>query len=308
MISVIFPVHNEEGNVVELHRRISAVLSSLGEPYEIIAVDDGSTDASRQKLLSLSPITVVMFSRNFGQNAAIDAGIHVAIGDYVITIDSDLQNPPEDIARVVEKLKTGYGAVVGWRKDRHDSWQRRAFSRAANWLVACVTGVALHDCSCALKGYRREFIDGVQLLGETFIFMPVFAHDRGARVGEIEVSHAARVAGVSKHHILQMIYVFFDLLSVKFLLSYFAKPLRFFGMLSLGFLCISGGAFGWAVYLKLEHLKNFSDTPLLIIGTMFMILSVLLLMLGLITEILLRMYYEKRESAPYMIYEVVKKT
>lgn len=306
MISVIFPVYNEEKTVREFHGRLVKVLSSLNEPYEIIAVDDGSDDGSRQQLSALSPITIVMFSRNFGQNAALDAGFQIAIGDLVITIDSDLQNIPEDIPQLIEKLRAGYGAVVGWRKNRHDSFRRRLFSHLANWLVGWVTGVKLHDFSCALKGYRREFIDGVQLLGETFIFMPVFAHDRGARIAEIEITHNPRQHGVSKHHISEMMYVFFDLLSVKFLLNYFAKPLRFFGSVAMLFFGISVVAFVLAIVLKVLHLKDFSVTPLPLIGTMLIILAVLVFMLGFITEILLRIYYDKKDTTQYMIYEVVK--
>jgi len=226
MISVIFPVYNEEGNLRELHKRLAQVLDGIGDSYEIIAVDDGSKDQSRKILSELSPIKAVLFSRNFGQNAALDAGFKMAIGDYIISIDSDLQMMPEDIPMIVAKLKEGYGAVVGWRKDRYDSFERRLFSRLSNWLVARVTGVPLHDFSCSLKGYRKEFIDGVQLLGETFIFLPVFAHDRGARIAEVAVSHEPRKQGVSKHSVGEMIFVFFDLISVKFLLSYFAKPFR----------------------------------------------------------------------------------
>ena len=306
MISVIFPVYNEEHTVEELHRRLVKILSALKEPYEIIAVDDGSTDGSRAKLVKLSPITAVLFSRNFGQNAALDAGFKIAIGDIIITMDGDLQNEPEDIPRLIEKLRNGYGAVVGWRTHRADSFRRKVFSRFANWLVMRVTGVKLHDFSCALKGYRREFIDGVQLLGETFIFMPVFAHNRGARVAEVEVRHRPRRSGASKHYISEMIYVLFDLVSVKFVLSYFAKPLRFFGMWSLYSFVLAFLAFGAAVALKLLRLKDLTVTPLPVIGTMFTILSVILFMLGFVTEILLRIYYDRRDSAPYMIYEVVK--
>lgn len=306
MISVIFPVYNEGASLVELHQRLVKTLSTLGEPYEIIAVDDGSTDNSRQILTSLIPITVVMFSRNFGQNAAIDAGFKVAIGDFVVTLDSDLQNVPEDIPAVIKKLKEGYGAVVGWRKERHDVWSRRLFSKMANWLIGRVTKVKLHDFSCSLKGYRREFIDGVQLLGETFIFMPVFAHDRGAKVTEIEVAHHARQAGVSKHRVSEMAYVLFDLLSVKFLLNYFAKPLRFFGSVALIVLILSGSIFGLALALKLLHIKDLSVTPLPLISTMLAILAVLIFILGFITEILLRIYYAGKDTNHYMIYEVVK--
>lgn len=306
MISVIFPVYNEVGNVEAMHRRLVAVLSAMNEPYEIIAVDDGSTDGSREKLVKLSPLTVVMFSRNFGQNAAMDAGFQVAIGDVVVTLDGDLQTAPEDIPKLLEKLKEGYGAVIGRREDRHENWQRKIFSRLANWLIGKVTGVKAHDFSCPLKAYRREFIDGIQLLGETFIFMPVFAHARGAKIAEAEVGHYPRASGVSKHHIGEMIFVFFDLLSVKFLLNYFAKPLRFFGSWAISFFLFSVAAFALSIVLKLDHLKNFSDTPLPLVGTLFLILGFLTFMLGFVTEILLRIYYANKDTSQYMIYEIVK--
>lgn len=307
MISVIFPVFNEEGSIEELHGRLVKVLSSLNEPYEIIAVDDGSTDGSRAKLVNLNPITVVLLSRNFGQNAALDAGFQVAIGDMVVTIDADLQNQPEDIPLLIEKLRAGYGTAVGWRKDRHDSWSRRVFSRVANAVVRKVTGVPLHDFSCSLKAYRREFIDGVQLLGETFIFMPIFAYDRGAKLIEVEVKHNKRASGVSKHRISEMMFVLFDLLSVKFLLNYFARPLRFFGGWAVIFFTSALLVFGGAVTLKLMHLKDLSVTPLPLIGTMLTILSLLTFMLGFVTEILLRIYYNQKDTTPYMIYEIIKK-
>ena len=306
MISVIFPVYNEEGNLRELHERLVRALDGIGDPYEIIAVDDGSKDQSRKILSELRPIKAVLFSRNFGQNAALDAGFKVAIGDYIISIDSDLQVAPEDIPMIVAKLKEGCGAVVGWRKDREDSFGRRLFSRLSNWLVARVTGVQIHDFSCSLKGYRKEFIDGVQLLGETFIFMPVFAHDRGARIAEVVVSHQPRKSGVSKHSIGEMIFVLFDLISIKFLFSYFAKPLRFFGIWSFVSLILAGLSFGLAIILKLAHIKDLSVTPLPLIGTMLTILAVLLFMIGFVTEILLRIYYGQRDRSQYMIYEVIK--
>lgn len=307
MISVIFPVYNEEDNLRELHQRLVNTLEKIGDPYEIIAVDDGSFDQSRKILADLKPIKAVLFSRNFGQNAALDAGFKLSIGDYIVTIDSDLQLDPEDIALVVQKLREGCGAVVGHRQNRHDSFNRRLFSRLSNWLIARITGVKLHDFSCSLKGYRREFIDGVQLLGETFIFMPVFAHDRGAKVIEIPVSHHLRLRGKSKHSIGEMIFVFFDLISVKFLLNYFAKPLHFFGIWSLISLLLGAMAFGTAIELKVAHLKNFSVTPLPLIGTMLTILSVLLFMIGFIAEILLRIYYSQQDrGGQYMIYEVIK--
>lgn len=306
MISIIFPVYNEEGSLRELHERLVKVAESFGEPYEIIAVDDGSRDGSRKILSELKPIKAVLFSRNFGQNAALDAGFKIAIGDFIVTIDSDLQMVPEDIPLIVAKLKEGYGAVVGWRKDRHDSLKRRIFSRLSNRFVAKVTGIKLHDFSCSLKGYRREFVESTQLLGETFIFMPVFAHDRGAKIAEVPVSHHSRKYGESKHSVGEMIFVFFDLISVKFLLNYFAKPLHFFGTWSLISMFLALLSFLTAIILKFTHIKDLTVTPLPLIGTMLTILAVLLFMIGFVTEILLRIYYGQRDRSQYMIYEVIK--
>jgi len=306
MISIILPVYNKIDSIEEFHKRLVEALTALNESYEIIAVDDGSTDGTRQKLIKLSPINAVLLSRHFGENAALDAGFKVAIGDLVITVDVDLQNDPVDISKLVEKLRGGAGAVVGWRRNRRQSLYGRVISRLANWLVALMTGVRLHDFSCTLKGYRREFIDGVQLVGDTFIFMPIFAHDRGAKVTEVEVNFHSNTSTVCSRTMKEIISVFFDLVSVKFILNYLAKPLRFFGTLSLFFFIIAIVDFGAAIILKVLHLKTLSSTPLPVIGVMFVILSVILFMLGFVTEILLRIYYENKDSSPYMIYEVIK--
>ena len=306
MISVIVPVFNIAKNLEEFHRRLVLVLESLDDSYEIIAVDSGSTDGTRQKLVKLSPITAVLLSRYFGQNAAFDAGFKMAIGDFIVTIGGDLENNPEDIKKIIDKLREGYGVVSGWRKNRRDAFHRKLFSLFANWLVSKISGVELHDFHSLLKGYRREFVDGVQILGETFIFMPIFAHDRGARTAEIEIDSAGGAGEKSRRKISEMSRLFFDLISVKFLLNYFSQPLRFFGKLSLFSLFLAGLAFIWAVIMKILGINDFSTTPLPVISTMFVILSVILFMLGFITEILLRIYYDKKDGTPYMIYEIVK--
>jgi dolichol-phosphate mannosyltransferase len=249
-----------------------------------------------------------MFSRNFGENAAVDAGFKVAMGDYIVKIDSDLQNDPEDIPKIISKLKEGYGVVKGWRKDRYqgDKWIRVLFSKMANWLIRKITGVQLHDFSSPLEGYRREFIEDINLLGETFVFLSIFAHDRGAKIFELPITHKERKSGMSKHSVSEMMFVFFDLISIKFLLKYFTKPLRFFGSASFLFLFLAIMAFVWSFYLKFADIENFSDTPLPIMGTMLIILSVLTFMMGFITEILLRIYYENKGRSQYMIYEILK--
>lgn len=306
MISVIFPVYNRKDKVAQLHRRLVAALFALGEPYEIIAVDRGSHDGARQFLTTLSPITAVLLSRDFGENAALDAGLHIALGDFVITIDGGMAYRPEDISLIFAKLKEGYGAVSGWRKGRTDSLVRRLFSFIANRAASRITGVRLHDFNCALKGYRREFIDGIQLLGDTSIFLPVFAYDRGARIAEVPISCTEEKGGHGRRTLFEMAHFIFDVLSVSFLLNYFSHPLRFFGKWALCSGFLAAVAFVAAAALKIAGQNDFSTTPLPLMATMFVILSVILFMLGIITEILLRIYYERKDSTPYMVYEVVK--
>lgn len=306
MISVVFPAYNEEASIDEFHRRLKAVLEAVGEPYEIIAVDDGSRDRTSEKLLRLSPLKLILFARNYGQNAALDAGLKVAKGDVVITIDSDLQNPPEEIPRLLSAIHEGYDVVVGWRRQRHDTLGRRLFSRVANRVTSAVTGIVLHDFSCALKAYRREFIEGVKLFGETFIFLPVFAVSRGARLTEVVVAHEPRRGGESKHTVGEMVRVIFDLIAVKFLLSYFGRPMQFFGIGALVSWVVAAFAAGWATVLKLTGAKNYSETPLPIVATLFVIMGVLLFMLGFLVEILLRIYHASGKSSPYSIKKIIE--
>lgn len=307
MISVVFPAYNEESTIEELHRRLDAVLRSSGEPYEIIAVDDGSSDRTIEKLKNLSPIKVIVFVRNFGKNAALEAAFKEAKGDVVITIDADLQNPPEEIPKIIEAIRGGADVVVGRRMQRGDPFLRRMFSRFANLYIAALTGLRLHDFGCGLKAYRRVFLSDVSLLGGySFNFWPILAHARGARVMEVSIEHRARLSGHSKYSIQKMLSRAFDLLSIKFFFSYFWKPLRFFGGWGLFFLVAGGGVFMWATALKLYFFRNYSDNPLLLISVLFVILGVMLFMIGFIAEILLRIYYEVKKDTAYMIRTVIE--
>ena len=303
MISVVLPIYNQISNIEELHRRLVRALSDIGDPYEVIMVDDGSNDGTRQKLTKLPSVTAVLFSRHFGSNAALDAGFNIAIGDLIITLDEAKEISTKDISSFIQKLKEGYGAVVGWRKNKRRSLFGRIISSLANWLVRKVTKLDLHDFRCPMKGYRREFIDGLRLFGETFIFVPVFAHDRGAKLAEIEVDITADERGYSFGEILQ---VLFALINVKFILNYFARPLRFFGNWAFFFSILTVLSFVAAVVLKIMQSTIVSPALLPLVGVMFAILSVILFMLGFIAEILLRIYYENKDSSPYMIYEIVK--
>lgn len=306
MISVILPVYNRLQELPLIHRRLKEIMSSLNESYEIIVVDDGSTDGTRKKLASLSPVTVVMLSRHFGRNSALDAGFQKAIGDFVLTVGDEGETGLESLPLLVEKLKEGYGTVVGWRRKRRLSFFRKIFSKLANWFIGRATGVKIHDFSCSLKGYRREFIDGVQLLGDTFMFMPVFAHDRGAKVAEVEINHQSAARESFQYSLKEIIFMLFDLLSVKFLLNYFAKPLRFFGSWALFFISLSFLSVAGFLSIKFGYLTSLNPTSFLLIAVMFMILGFLVFTLGFITEILLRIYYANKDTAQYMIYEVIK--
>lgn len=298
MISVLIPIYNNERTLPELHRRLVSTLAGLHESYEIIAVDDGSTDASRRLLAALSPITAVLLSRQFGESAALDAGFKMAIGDFILTIDPNLECVPEDIPNIILKLREGYGAVAGVRVGK-----ARFLSRLANALISRSTGVRLTDYSASLKGYRREFIDGVQLFGDTVLFMPVFAFDRGARVAEVPLRSARRRR---PRRVADAVHFIFDLINVKFLLNYFSKPLRFFGAWSAWCAALAALAALISVALKVMESTLIHPVLLPLIGVLFVILSIILFMLGFITEILLRIYYERKDSAPYLIYEVVK--
>lgn len=235
MISVIVPVRNEEDNVALLHGKVKDELRKTGERFEIIFIDDGSTDGTYEKLKGLSPVRVIRLRKNFGQTAAMDAGFHAAQGDVIITMDGDLQNDPEDIPRLVRKLEEGYDVVSGWRVDRRDSFGRRLLSRLANWLTYKVIGLYLHDYACAIKAYRKELFKDVHLYGEMHVFLPAYLHGRGAKVAEIEVKHHERVSGSSKHNFLKAVKDISDLLTIRFLSQYMSRPLLFFGWWSLFF-------------------------------------------------------------------------
>ena len=306
MISVVFPAYNEEDNVVELHRRIKLVLENLRSPYEIIGVDNGSTDKTLERLRSLSPIKIIVFSRNAGQTGALDAGIQSAAGDYVVIMDADLQNDPDDIPLMIQKLKEGYDCIVGWRKNREDSWGRRLLSKAANWLTSFVSGVSLHDHACGIKSFKRQFIQGVRLYGEMHVFLGAILHGRGARVTEMEVRHHPRRAGLSKHYFFKAVKDIADLFTIKFILNYSARPLVFFG--GLGVLSISVGflAVVAAVILRIQGIAKFAQTPLPVLSALFIILGFLLFTMGLLAELVIRTYYDTKNRTPYFIREIIE--
>ncbi|MDE1925256.1 MAG: glycosyltransferase family 2 protein [Patescibacteria group bacterium] len=300
MISAVFPAYNEEDNVVELHRRILEALKKTGEPFEIVAVDNASTDGTYTKLKTLSPITIIRIAYNIGQTAGLDAGIHAAKGDIIVTLDADLQNDPSDIPAMFKKIQEGYDLVAGWRVNRHDTPGRKIFSRGANLITRTVLGIRLHDYACATKMFRKKFLNGIHLYGEMHVFLAGIMHFRGARIVEMPVKHHNRIAGLSKHNFIKGAKDLADLFTIRFLFGT-TRPLVLFGSLAFSCFALSGAALIAAIVLKIIAYANFAQTPLPLLVAFFGISGLMLFMMGLIAELVLRSYYETTNSTPYVI-------
>lgn len=304
MISIIVPVYNEAKTLAELHRRILQTLQRHPESYEIIFVDDGSTDDSYKVMKELRPLKIISLQRNYGETPALEMGVQAAKGDTVIFIDADLQDNPEDIFPMIEKISEGYDVIVGWRKDRKDRWARRLFSYFANRVLNYISGMDIHDFGCGLKVYRSAFIKDFILFGHAQVFLPAVAKEKGAKIYEMEVTHSSRRSGDSKFNISHMLKGIFDLLSVVFFIKYFFKPLRFFGGWGAASVFLAVLMFGAAIILKLFGILNFTETPLPVVGSLFAMLGILLFMMGLLAEILLRTFYLSTSRSPYIVKEV----
>jgi len=308
MISVIVPIYNEVENLITLHERVTTVLRRLNQPWELILVNDGSTDGSQSVLDELaaqdSAVKVVSFRRNFGQTAAMMAGVDHADGSIIIPMDGDLQNDPDDIPRLLAKLDEGYDVVSGWRKDRKDNpIKRNLISRLANRLISGISGVHLHDYGCSLKAYRRDVIKGVKLYGEMHRFIPIYASWFGARIIEIPVTHHPRQYGRSKYGMNRVIKVVFDLLVVKFLSKYSETPMYVFGGAGVVSLLISLLSGIWAIYLKFFENTSFISTPLPLLVVLTAITGCMCILMGLLAEIVMRTYYEAQGKSVYLIGE-----
>lgn len=302
-ISVVIPVYNEQDNVQELHDRLARVLE--GADAEFIFVDDGSTDDTFERLRALAAadkrVRVIRFRRNFGQTAALSAGIDHARGGIIVPMDGDLQNDPNDIPRMLAKLDEGYDVVSGWRKNRQDSFRRRLPSVIANRLISWISGVRLHDYGCSLKAYRRDVIADVRLYGEMHRFVPIYASWQGARVTEMVVEHHARTRGKSKYGFERIVKVVLDMIVVKFLASYSTKPIYVFGGFGLFALAMSLFSFASMLYLKLIGYADFVQTPLPLVTVMFLLVGCLSVLLGLVAELSIRTYYESQGKRTYAI-------
>ena len=306
LLSIIVPLYNEEQNVDPLCTQLLMLAARVPERVEIILVDDGSRDGTPAAVARWAAqdarIKSIRFRRNFGQTAAMMAGIDAAQGDILIPMDGDLQNDPADIPRLVAKLNEGFDVVSGWRKDRQDEFLRRTLpSRCANVLVSWVGGVPLHDFGCSLKAYRREVIKDVKLYGEMHRFVPIYASWQGARVTELPVGHHPRRFGQSKYGLERTFKLLLDLMVVKFLAKYLTKPIYVFGGFAmLSFACASLSAVA-SVYMKLVEGVSFFATPLPLIMTLTVISGCLAILMGLLAELLTRTYFESQQKPVYLV-------
>ena len=308
-LSIVIPVRNEEPNVDPLYRELVDALAAAGRSFEILVVDDGSTDGTFAKLAALQEsdgrLRVIRFRRNFGQTAAFAAGFAHARGRYVVTSDGDLQNDPRDIPRMVDILEQGHDIVCGWRKDRKDPFlNRRLPSMLANRLISWATGVALHDYGCSLKAFRAEVVKPLKLYGEMHRFLPAIASEFGVSISEVVVNHRARQHGTSKYGISRTIRVILDLLTVKFLLSYGTKPLQIFGLVggTMGFCGFVIAA--WLAYERLFGYQSIANRPLLLLAVLLIFTGVQLITVGLLAELMARTYHESQNKPTYVIREL----
>ena len=309
-VSVLIPIYNEEGNLSLLYDKLEAALKKTERAYEIIFVDDGSSDGSLEILLDLREknpnVKIISFSRNFGQTAALSAGIDCSKGDIIIPMDGDLQTDPEDILPLLQKIEEGYDVVSGWRKDRKDPFlKRRLPSMIANKIISWIGGVNLHDYGCTLKAYKRDILKNIKLYGEMHRFIPIYAQWIGARVSEITVRHYPRGSGKSKYGMNRIFKIILDLMVVKFLLSYSQKPIYVFG--GMGLLMILGAFLAgvFAVYLKYFRGTSFILTPLPLLCVLLLMLGFLSILMGFLAEILTRTYYESQGKPTYQIKETI---
>ncbi|MBE9138204.1 glycosyltransferase family 2 protein [Nodosilinea sp. LEGE 07088] len=309
-ISVVVPIYNEYDSLPALVEAVTAVLTPLGRPWELICIDDGSTDGSSDRLRELTQpypqLRAVILRRNYGQTAAMAAGFDLARGPVVVTMDGDLQNDPVDIPHLIERLDEGYDLVSGWRKNRQDNTLTRLIpSKIANWLIGTVTGVELHDYGCSMKAYRAEVIHDLNLYGELHRFLPALAVIEGARITEMPVTHHRRRFGTSKYGLGRTLRVMMDMLTVYFMKKFLTRPMHIFGSLGL-ISMVAGVALG--IYLTLVKIlagQDIGDRPLLVLAVVLLLAGIQLFSFGLLAELLMRTYHESQQRPIYRVREVV---
>jgi glycosyltransferase involved in cell wall biosynthesis len=310
-LSLVIPVFNEAPNLAALHREVTETLAASGYRYEVLFVDDGSTDGSFQVLADLQRadprVRVIRFRRNFGQTAAFSAGFAYARGRVIVTADGDRQNDPRDIPALVARLEEGYDIVCGWRRDRKDRWlTRRVPSVLANKLISRATGVELHDYGCSLKAFRAEVVKPLRLYGEMHRFIPAIASQNGVSVTEMVVNHRPRTHGNSKYGLSRTVRVVLDLLTVKFLLGYSTRPLQVFGLVGLLMGGLGVAILAWLSYVRLFGHQALADRPLLLLGILLVFTGVQLLTSGLLAEMQARTYHESQDKPTYVVREVLE--
>jgi glycosyltransferase involved in cell wall biosynthesis len=308
-LSIVIPIRNESANIPELYRELTEVLEAWGRPFEILAIDDGSTDDSFARLAALQAqdarLRVIRFRRNFGQTAAFAAGFAHARGELIATSDGDLQNDPRDLPALVELVEQGADIAAGWRQDRKDTFlTRRLPSMIANWIISRTTGVHLHDYGCSLKVFRAEVVKSLRLYGEMHRFLPAIASEQGVVIAERVVNHRARRHGTSKYGLGRTIRVILDLLTVKFLLSYATRPLQIFGLLGITMGAIGGVITAYLAYQRLFGYQSIANRPLLLFGILLVFTGVQLITLGLLAEMQVRTYHESQNKTIYRIREI----
>jgi dolichol-phosphate mannosyltransferase len=305
-LSIVIPVYNEIENLVALLDELAEVLAAQKRTYEVIVVDDGSSDGTALLLRNLTAergyLKAIFFRRNFGQTAAFDAGFRAASGSIVVTLDGDLQNDPHDIPAMVDKLDEGYDLVAGWRRQRRDGMLLRKLpSRIANWLIRKATRTRIHDLGCSLRVYRREVTDELRLYGEMHRFISVLADNMGARIAEMQVNHRPRHAGVSKYGLRRTLKVLLDLLTVLFLRRYQTKPIYVFGGAGLFLMTLAAGVSAFVLWEKWADGIWVHRNPLFVLGVMSALMGVQLLATGLVAELIIRTYYESQGKRAYSV-------
>lgn len=305
-ISVVVPFYNEEGNIEELHKRTVEVCENIGKPYEIIFVNDGSTDDTLTKARHLSPLTLINLRKNFGQTAAFDAGFKEATGEIILVMDGDLQNDPADIPLLLAKMNEGFDIVSGWRHKRHDSLEKKIFSRGANFLRKILLRDKIHDSGCSLKAYKAEALKSIDFFGEMHRFIPALLEIDGWTVGEVKVSHRHRTSGVTKYNWRRGFKGFVDMVFIWFMRKYGARPLHFFG--STGVISIAGGflILVWMILAKLLFDEALSDRIWPLMGVFFVMLGVQLFIFGFLADQIMKNHYALKGRMNYSVKKVYK--